>query len=346
MSRILEKSAYVSIIFIGLVVFFLILKEFANFLRPFVIALILSFLIVPVARISKEKKVLLFLNTLSVIIIAAVFISLITTLFISESNSYNTNSNLSNPSTLNSIFKNSALLNYEFKIGDKEYKLVDLMKTGQLVSIFHSAFNVLVSSIVSFLSEFFLVLLFLGFILPSHDRIMRKIESKMHKNESIKAFRETLKEIEESIRAYLGIKSLISGLTGILSGLVIYLFGIPYVVIFSLLIFLLNFIPNIGSIVAVGIVLLFSVNILGFGFKFIMLAFFLILIQIILGNIIEPKINGKKFELSPIIILLSLFFWGYIWGIIGMFFAVPLTVIIKIILQNIKETKKFIEFFM
>ena len=78
--------------------------------------------------------------------------------------------------------------------------------------------------------------------------------------------------------------------------------------------------------------------------QLLVLGIFLVLTQIIFGNFLEPKIAGKELELSPILILLSLFFWGSVWGIGGMFFAVPLTSILKIILSNIDSTKKIVPF--
>ena len=95
-----------------------------------------------------------------------------------------------------------------------------------------------------------------------------------------------------------------------------------------------------GSFVAVVFALLGYLLLHGFSGSFIILAGILILVQIIFGNILEPKISGDKLNLSPTLILLSLLIWAWVWGIIGMILAVPITATIKIILSNIKSTKK------
>ncbi|MCA9487245.1 MAG: AI-2E family transporter, partial [Nanoarchaeota archaeon] len=170
-------------------------------------------------------------------------------------------------------------------------------------------------------------------------RVCTELESR--KSET---FRNALLQIEESIRSYLGIKALVSLGTALGSGLVMFFFQVDYVLLFSLLTFFLNFIPNIGSFIAVAIVVLFQIFASGFSSSLFLLLALLVLVQIIFGNILEPKIAGKQLELSPIIILLSLFFWGTIWGIGGMLFAVPLTSIIKIVLQNIDATKSVVRY--
>ena len=80
-------------------------------------------------------------------------------------------------------------------------------------------------------------------------------------------------------------------------------------------------------------------RIAGFGAGFVVLTVLLILIQVVFGNIIEPKFTGRRLELSPLVVLLSLFFWGAVWGIGGMLFSVPLTLTIKILLRQNRSTE-------
>jgi predicted PurR-regulated permease PerM len=339
MATILEKSSQISIIFIGLVLFFMILKEFSNFLRPFVISIIISFLIIPITRMTREKKILTILNTMSIIIILTISFSLFGIIFSEETNNINLNENQTIKKN-NTFF--STLNTKNIKIGNNTYNLKNLLEIEELSNFINNFMKILISSLSSFLSEFFLVLLFLGFILPSHDKIFEKTKEYIKSKKNLLMVENIINEIEKSIRTYLGIKTIISLGTGIVSGIVLYIFDVPNFIFFSMLIFLLNFIPNIGSIIAVLIVLVVFLIYVGFGLKLLFLGILLTLIQIIFGNILEPKIAGNKLELSPVILILSLFFWGYIWGIAGMFFAVPLTVIIKIIITNITKNKELI----
>ena len=147
-------------------------------------------------------------------------------------------------------------------------------------------------------------------------------------------------EIESKIRNYIVTKSVISAVTGFVFGLVLWLFGVPLAIVFGLLAFLMNFIPNIGPIIAVlfplPLILLDPNMSVGMMVLVITLAS---AVQFISGNIIEPKIMGDSFELHPVAILLTLMIWGMIWGIVGMFLATPLMAAAKIVLARFKRTK-------
>lgn len=330
-----QKLANISIIFIGVVLFFAILKEFSSFLRPFFIALILTFLFIPITRIKKEKKHLIYLYILITIIIVSLFFIFIGNL--------NQNENINNINQSSNKFNLSNLITTPITFNGHNYDLTKYIDTNKINSYISNIVKVVFSGITDFFKELFLILLFLMFMIPTFDTLKLKIEKRLFSNEKLK-FRKSLEEIEKSIREYLVIKSLISLGTAFFSAIIMLIFSVNYLLIFTFLIFILNFIPNIGSLIAVGLILIFYFIQNGFSISFILLTIFLIIIQIIFGNYIEPKFTGKKLNLSPIVILLSLFFWGYIWGIVGMLFAVPFISIIKIILSHINSTKNFVEF--
>ena len=116
--------------------------------------------------------------------------------------------------------------------------------------------------------------------------------------------------------------------------------GVEYALLFSLLIFILNFIPTFGDYISYSIIFAIYAITQGIDMLFIGLVIGLFSINIIWGSIIEPKFTGSKLELSPVIIIVSLLFWGFIWGIGGMFFAVPLTLAIKSILETSTSSKE------
>jgi len=332
----LQKISQASIIFIGLILFFVLLNVFQSFLRPFVIALILTFLFVPLTRLSNEKKRTIWLTTAGIIAGLFLIIVVLSALFADSAQAEN-----QNPKIEPSIIK--AFPTKVITFGDAEIDLKTLIDPKEISKTIGNIVSKVLGSLGSFFSGALLSLLFLFFLLPSHDRTIEKISVNLEKK-SKRRFCQALTKIEQSIRDYLTVKVIISLATALSSAIIMVLFKIEYVVLFTLLIFILNFIPSIGSIVAVAIVLTITLLTTPFTGWFFVLAGLLVVVQIIFGNIVEPQIAGQKLELSPVIILLSLFFWGSVWGIAGMFFAVPLTSIIKIILQHIPSTRKFVNF--
>lgn len=149
-----------------------------------------------------------------------------------------------------------------------------------------------------------------------------------------------LRDIELQMRLYLIQLFLFSGVTALLVGVVLWLLGVPFAWGFALLTFLLNFIPNIGSVVATLLplpVVLLSPD-LSTSAK--VLAILIPgAIQGVLGTVVQPRIQGKSFDLHPVTVLLALLFFGMIWGLAGAFLATPLTVVGKLILGKIPATR-------
>lgn len=151
---------------------------------------------------------------------------------------------------------------------------------------------------------------------------------------------ETWTEIDRKMRKYIVSKSLISFFTGLIFGSILWLFGIPLAIVFALLAFLFNFIPNIGPIIASLMpipLILFDPELSVWGM--ILVISLTSAVQIISGNVVEPKLMGDSFDMHPIVILLALMFWGMIWGIVGMFLATPITAAMKILFSKFESTK-------
>jgi AI-2 transport protein TqsA len=144
--------------------------------------------------------------------------------------------------------------------------------------------------------------------------------------------------ILQNIRHYLGIKTLICLSTGILVYIALIIIGVDYPLLWSLIAALMNYIPNIGSIIAAAPAVLFALVQLGLSGAIWTLVSFMA-VNNVLGNFIEPKIMGKGLGLSTLVVFLSLLFWGFILGPVGMFLSVPLTITIKIILEQNEKTK-------
>jgi len=145
--------------------------------------------------------------------------------------------------------------------------------------------------------------------------------------------------IKKDIKTYFVIKTLISLATGITSYIIFISFGVDFALFWAFLIFLLNYIPTIGSIIAVIFPVIFSLLQFESWTITIFLGIFLTGTQMFYGNFLEPKLQGNRLNLSPLIIIFSLLFWGQIWGVVGMLLCVPIMVMINIVLAHIPATR-------
>jgi len=189
-----------------------------------------------------------------------------------------------------------------------------------------------------FLTWLLVTLVYLIFILAEQVSFPRRIR---------RAFGEThgsrvlgiVGSINQAIAQYIAVKTSMSVLAGVLSTAVLFLFGVDFYILWGLLIFLFNYIPYLGSLIAVALPIVLSFVQLDEVWKSVVIALLLIGIQQAIGTVIEPRLAGQRLGVSPLLILLSLAFWGLVWGIVGMILAVPLLMTLKIILENIPETK-------
>ena len=153
----------------------------------------------------------------------------------------------------------------------------------------------------------------------------------------------TFKKITEQIQRYIIAKVGVNLLAGIITTIVLSIVGVDYPIVWGLFVFLFNFIPTIGSAVALVFPVLFTLIQFDSVETMILVLALMAGIQTLAFNVAEPMILGKRLNLNPLLILLSVLVWGYIWGIVGMLLSVPLTAIIKIIISN--STSPNMEFF-
>jgi AI-2 transport protein TqsA len=202
--------------------------------------------------------------------------------------------------------------------------LLEKLDMGATLSLVGETFG-------SLLGNIGLILIYLGFIMAEE----KSIDDKLGKLSDDPAKSERLvklaSEINAKIQSYLGMKTAISLLTGVISYLLLRGVGIDFAALWGLLIFLLNFIPNIGSMLGVVFPALMALLQFDGVTTFFIVAAGLSVVQFFIGNIIEPAYMGRSLNLSPLGILLSLSMWGAIWGLPGMLLSVPLMVVIAII---------------
>jgi predicted PurR-regulated permease PerM len=196
-----------------------------------------------------------------------------------------------------------------------------------------------VGNFLEFLTATFVVLIYLIFLIAERVSLPGRV-ARAFGEAHAKEIMAVVEAINRAVHDYIALKTFVSILQGLLSFAVLALFGVEFAGMWGVLIFLFNFIPYIGSIVAVSVPIVLSfLQYAEEPWKPLLITFLLLLIQRVVDNYIEPRLTGHKLGLSPLIVLVSLAFWGWLWGVVGMILAVPLTVIAKIILETIRETK-------
>lgn len=148
----------------------------------------------------------------------------------------------------------------------------------------------------------------------------------------------TFQKIKTGISSYVSIKLALSFFTGGLTYIILLAFNVELAGLIALLTFLFNFIPNVGSIVAMALPLPMLIIQYGLAWQSILVMILLIVLQGLIGNVLEPKALGNSIGLHPVTVLLSLTFWGLIWGIPGMFLSIPITSTLKIVFEEFEFT--------
>jgi len=206
---------------------------------------------------------------------------------------------------------------------------------------FSSLFTNFAVALTGIAQNFFVIVIYVLFLLLEYGSFDKKIHRLFPDKDKYNSAISLLDNIKTDINTYFKIKTSMSLATGVLSYLVLTFFNVEHAEFWGLLIFLLNFIPTIGSIVAITLTLIvISVQFTAFG-PYIATGVLLIAIQFIIGNIVEPKLTGANLNLSPLIILLSLALWGKLWGVFGMFLCVPIMTILNIVLARFEQTRPF-----
>ncbi len=189
------------------------------------------------------------------------------------------------------------------------------------------------SSFGAVLTNGFLILLTVIFILFEASSVPRKLQQALpHPEQSM----EQLTKVITSVQSYLVIKTMVSLLTGICVAAWLLYLGVDYPFLWGLVAFMLNYVPNIGSIIAAVPPLLLGLVQYGASTALLVLLGYVV-VNVVVGNVIEPRYMGKQLGLSPLVVLISLITWGWVLGPVGMLLSVPLTMIVKIALEATEE---------
>lgn len=334
------RNSNLPVVFLGIIAVFVlgvILAQLKVVLLPFVVAILLSIIFKPIILGLREKKVPMIIALFGVLILFSAVLFLMgwvlyasTASFVEELPKYE--------AKMSVIADDLELAligwadRFGMTIGDVQWS--DAIELTSVTAAITSG----VGSFISFLTTTFLIILFMLFILASSGSLGTKVRHAFPEQYA-DWMAAVLKTIDSHVRQYLVTKTLISLGTGTLTWLVLFILDVDFALVFGFIAFVLNYVPNIGSTIAV--LFPFTLTLLQFETLAIPLGVLIGLggTQLIMGNVLEPRIMGYSLNLSPLLILVSLIFWGWLWGIWGMVLAVPLMATIKITFENLEPMR-------
>lgn len=350
---------------IGLIVIAIVLKELSHIFIPLVLAIFLYFVFAPLNNFLINKKVPGFIITiLNLAITAAVLYGagrIVVDSLLQFADGLPTYGD-----KLNSIVRGFAR---ELNIRDPFFRKFDLEQTLQRLD-YKSLAGGIFSTTINLIGSVLFVLFFFVFVVagektvyeaiknyyvsrkvkPQVKRIKKSLQSSQaedkrdlelellhEKLKREKQLADTFNTITNQIQRYIIAKFGINLIAGVITSIALSFAGLDFPIVWGLFVFLFNFIPTIGSAVALVLPVLFALVQFDSTGSAILIALIMAVIQTLAFNLAEPMIIGRRLNLNPLLILLSVLVWGYIWGIVGMLISVPITAIIKIILSNSKS---------
>lgn len=210
--------------------------------------------------------------------------------------------------------------------------MIKSLNVQNLVVNVYGVFSVIASSAV-------LIALYVVFLFVEQHFFTQKMDALFPQSEHRKLVNNIISHITKDTQTYLGIKTLLSLLTASASWLIMKWVGLDFAEFWALLIFFLNYIPNLGAIVATTFPSVLALVQFQSWWPFLEITAGIVAVQFVVGNFIEPKLLGKSLNLSAFVILFALGLWGSIWGVLGMFLSVPITVVMMIVFAHFESTR-------
>lgn len=210
----------------------------------------------------------------------------------------------------------------------------DLLSPSTAVGIITSS----VGSMVSVVADGAMVLLYLIFMLVGGEQFLAKMQAAFRGTDAYQLVG-VYESVNVKVLRYLRLKTLFNLLNGVLAYIITSAFGLDFALLIALLTFLFHYLPNIGSFITTIIPALVGLVQFNDLATVALMVSILIIVQNIIGNIIEPRAMGASLDLSPIVVLFALVFWGWMWGIVGMILSVPVVAILKAIMEQFPTTR-------
>ncbi len=340
------RGIFFIMIFFAVVLFCFLLKIMDSFFKPVVLSVLLSFVFYPfIKTLNNKTKLPWWVSIFVVYIIFFIVLFLIMNLLGSSFKSIV----FSIPKYQEKFQEIVENLKLTFSSDSRVFKFLDFNEEDSLFVNLNNQFNILeylrliavnfTTSIVGFMKALFLVVLLSVFLLAEFKKTRRKVNLAFDGNNNLRVVH-VVQNIISDTTHYASIKFVISLMTGVLVFLACLLTRLDFALIWGFLAFCLNFIPTFGSIASSLIIIVFAIiQFYPSWIATLFLSLWIVAVNFVLGNVVEPKIEGENLGISPFVILVALSFAGWIWGVLGMILAVPMLVIVKIICENISFLK-------
>lgn len=334
------KDSKVVIVLLGIVAVFIIgvtLEILAPVIIPLVIAAFLSYLFKPLVLFLQKRNVPTFLSlTLVFVLIGGVLFGFSAVIFasvesfVAEAPKYQDRID----QLVGSLFASAETIGEQIGVPIGEVEWQSLLNVSMLTGLLGSGLG----TTVGFAGNVILVLLYLAFMLAATGNFTAKIRKGVRRGGSEK-IGTIAGRIDTQVRRYLLTKTLLSLAAATITTIVLLAFGVPFALFWGFLTFLMSYIPNVGSLISQILPVLMALLHFDSIVTPIIILAILFGIETIIGRIVEPKVMSYSLDLSPLVVLVALIFWSWLWGIVGAVLAVPMTAVLKIILENIDELK-------
>ena len=304
-------------------------KSATSIVIPFLLALFIAIILSPSYNYFNKKSIPNVLSLTLVITMFVIFLMFVAKLIGTSAQEFSSNIGFYEQQLSGSLHKITEMA-VSLGVELPEDEITSIINPKQIMQLSSG----IVQSIGSMFTNGFVILLSVVFMLLESEHFTSKITYATKDNSVIN----NIEEILSKIKRYMVLKALISLFTGFIIWIALLVVGTDYAFLWAVLAFMLNFIPNIGSIIAAVPVVLLTLIQLGSISALIVSAIY-VGVNIIIGSVLEPKIMGRGLGLSTLVVFLSLLFWGWLLGIVGMLLSIPLTMMAKIVLDANENTR-------
>lgn len=323
------------VVFLSLIVMIMlgaVLYLTSSIVLPFMVALFLASVLDPLVRILKYCRIPLALAVCVALLVTSVCLVLMGMLFYASAQSFVSEYPKYEPKLRALV----TALTSRLEIASLSWQL-DLHQSLASASLARTALAS-VGTFVTFLGHLLLVLLFMVFILLGQQRLSQRLH-RAFGEEQAQRITLVLDRITRQVQTYLGTKALLSLVTGVLVNLCLSILQVDFAVLWGTLAFMLNFIPHVGAPLATIPPVLLAILKFDTLMPAVWIVVCVVVIHIVLGYCVEPRMMGRSLHLSPLLVMLALLFWGWLWGIVGMLLAVPIMATIKIVCENLPSLR-------
>jgi AI-2 transport protein TqsA len=333
------RDTKLMVVFLGLLAFLavgFVLNILEPILLPFVVAVFLSRIFGPLNKALRRRRVPAALSILLVLILVSIGLLIFGWAVYSSAQAFTAALPRYQARTQDLMSGVTAWLSSSFPRLEAQIRQMHWENAFEVSSLTGFA-AALLGSFLVFANDAFLVLLFLVFLLAGSEGFPQKIRRALDPA-SAERLGDMIHNIEAGVRRYILTKTLINLMTGALVTVLLALFGADFPLLWGLLTFLAHYIPSVGAVISVGLPTIFLFLQFSPGMALV-IAILNAALQFVIGNAVEPRIMGSSLDLSPLLVLLSLIFWGWLWGPWGMILSVPITSTIKIVCENVESLR-------